>query len=60
MTEVPLTLLHRNLNYVMKCGVTNLFCTVEQAIESGLCQVNIAREGTTSSIGLHWSVLCFY
>jgi len=59
-TEVPLTLLKRNLNYVMECGVTNLFLTIERAIESGLCQVNIASEGTTGNIGLHWSVLCFY
>jgi len=29
-TEVPLTLLHRNLNYVMECSVTNLFCSIEE------------------------------
>jgi len=59
-TEVPLTILHRNLNYVMECGVINLFCSIEWAIEGGLCQVNIPREGTPGSIGLHWSVLGFY
>jgi hypothetical protein len=59
-TELPITLLHRNLNYVMECGVTNLFCNIEQVIEGGLCQVNIPREGTLGSIGLHRSVLCFY
>ncbi len=59
-TEVPLTLLHRNLNYVMECGVTNLFSTTKRSIEGELCQVNIPREGTPSSIGLHGSVLCFY
>jgi hypothetical protein len=37
MTEVPLTLLHQSLNYVMECGVTNLFCNIEQGIEGGLC-----------------------
>jgi len=58
--KVPLTLLHRNLNYVMECGVTNLFCNIERAIEGGLCMVNIPREGTPSSIGLHWSIVCFY
>jgi hypothetical protein len=36
-TEVPLTILHRNLNYVMECGVTNPFCTIERAVEGGLC-----------------------
>jgi hypothetical protein len=59
MTEVPLTLLHQNLNYVMECGVTNLFCHIDWATEGGLCQVNIPREGTPGSFGLPWSVICF-
>ncbi len=56
-TEAPLTLLHPNLNYVMECGVTNPFSTIELSIEGGLCQVNILKEGTPGSIGLNWSVL---
>ncbi len=59
-TEVPLRLLlHRNLNYVMECGVSNPFSTLERSIEEGLCQVNSPREGTPCSIGLHSSVLRF-
>jgi hypothetical protein len=58
-TEARLTLLHRNLNYVMECGVTNLFSTIEWSIEGGLCHVNIPREGTPGSIALHWFVLSF-
>ncbi len=56
-TEVPLTLLlHRNLNHVMECGVTNPFSTIERSIEGGLCQVNIPREGTP---GQYWpSLVC--
>jgi hypothetical protein len=51
-TEVPLTLLHWNLNYVMECGVFNFFCTIERAIEVDCARLTFEGRACQTRTGL--------